>query len=631
MIKSNCRTGRSHLTRRGFVAGAGAVAASLAIPARLAFAGVEPGVKLHGISAFGDLKYDPGFKQFDYVDANAPKGGTFSFLPPNWFYNQNVQTYNTLNTFILRGDAPPRMELCFDRLMVRALDEPDALYCHLAEWVECSEDRNTWRFGIRRQARFHDGTPVISRDVVFSYLTLKEEGHPNLATSLRDLIEAVALDEHTVEIRFSGEQSAQAILAAANIPILSSVYYESHEFDSGSLDVPLSSGPYRPGRLEPGVFIDFDRVEDYWGRDLPTARGIDNFETIRIEFFADRQAGFEAFKKGDILFREEFTSKTWATEYNFPSITDGRVVKTTFPAEKRPIMQAWAINQRRGKFSDIRVRQAIDLCFDFEWTNNKIFYDAYTRSQSLFERSDFVASGLPDGDELALLEPIRDLVPEETFGEPVMQPVSDGSGRDRQLLRRALKLLTDAGWTRDGTMLKKDGETLSLEVLIRSPVFERLLSGFVENMRRLGIDASIRLVDPVQFQARTTDFDFDMVGMALSLTATPTAESLQPLFSPRYATIPGSYNLPGVTAQVYEQLLDNVEEAENREQLVTAMRVIDRVNRARLDWIPNWYSANHRVAYWDMFGFVNPKPDYDWPVERLWWLDQEKAKKIGKA
>ena len=625
------RNGYGHITRRDLVIAAGATAVNLAFPARYAFAGVVPGVRLHGVSAFGDLKYEAGFEHFDYVDPKAPKGGTFSFLPPNWLYNQNVQTYNTLNTFILRGDSPPRMELCFDSLMVRALDEPDAMYCHLAEWVECSEDKNTWRFGLRPQARFHDGTPVSSRDVVFSLLTLKEKGHPTLSSALRDLETAAAIDDATVEIRFSGEQSAQAILLAVNMPVLSSVFYETHDFEAGSLDVPLSSGPYRPGRREAGVFIDFERVDDYWGRDLPTSRGLDNFDAIRIEFFADRQAGFEAFKKGDILFREEFTSKTWVTEYNFPSIVDGRVVKTTFPSEKRPTMQAWAVNQRRGRFKDRRVREAINLCFDFEWTNNKIFYDAYTRSQSLFQKSDFVAEGLPGDDELALLEPIRNAVPEAAFGEAVMQPVSDGSGRDRQLLRKAVDLLSEAGWARDGKVLKKDGETLTLEVLIRSPVFERLLAGFVENLRLVGIDASIRLVDPVQFQARVDEFDFDMVGTGISFGATPTAESLLSVFSPNYANVAGSFNMPGVNDPAYISLLDYVEMAQNREELVTAMRVLDRVNRARLDWIPNWYSANHRVAYWDMFGFVDPKPDYEWPVERLWWRDQERATKIGKA
>jgi len=621
----------ANFTRRGFLEAAATTAMLLAVPARLAFAGNPANVKRHGISAFGDLKYAADFTHFDYVDPQAPKGGSFSFQPPNWFFNQNVQTFNTLNTFILRGDAPPRMELCFDRLMLRAMDEPDAIYCHLAQWVEMSQDRNIWRFGLRPEARFHDGSPVTAHDVVFSYLTLRDEGHPNLATTLNELSDALVIDAQTVELRFSGKQSAQAVLAAANIPVLSRAYYSENPFDAGSLDIPLSSGPYRPGKLEPGKFIDFQRVETYWGRDLPTVRGLYNFDRIRIEFFAERQAGFEAFKKGDVHFRQEFTSKTWATEYNFPSINDGRVVKRTFASEKRPILQAWALNQRRKKFKSALVRRAINLCFDFDWTNNKIFYNAYTRSQSLFETSQFVATGMPDDLELALLEPLRDRIPEAAFGMPVMQPVSDGSGRDRRLLREAVELLDEAGWTREGTVLKKDGERLSIEILIRSPVFERVLSGFVENMRRIGIDASIRLVDPAQFQSRLDDYDFDMVGFALSLAATPNAESLQSVFSPRYANQPGSYNLSGADAPVFDDLLNYVKQATSREDLVVAMRVLDRVVRARQDWIPNWYSANHRAAYWDMFGFVEPKPDYEWPVETLWWFDPVKAEKIGKS
>lgn len=618
-------------TRRDFLSMAAAAAGSLSVPARFAFANTPFGEKVHGLSAFGDLKHGPDYPHFDYVDPNAPKGGTFSFLPPYWYYNQNVQTFNTLNTFILRGDSPPRMETCFDKLMVRALDEPDAIYCHLAEWVEGSEDRNNWRFGIRPEARFHDGTPVTAHDVAFSMMILKKEGHPNIATLLREVSEAVAISDDVLEVRFSGNQSAQAILAAATTEVLSKAYYENNDFTAGNLNIPLSSGPYRPGRFEAGSFIEFDRVEDYWARDLPTMVGTNNFDTIRIEFFTDRQAGFEAFKKGAILFREEFTSKTWATEYTFPAITDGRVVKRTFPEEKNPRLQAWALNQRRAKFKDRRVREAVNLCFDFEWTNSKIFYDAYTRAQSLFESSEYIATGLPDADELALLEPVRELVPESTFGEAVLQPVTDGSGRDRVLLRKAVKLLQEAGWERSGTTMVKDGETLTLEVLIRSPVFERLLAGFVENMRRIGIDASIRLVDPVQFQSRLDAFDFDMVGFALSWTATPTEESLKTLFSPQYAAVDGSNNYPGTEAEVYDILLANVGKAETREELTIAMRVLDRVLRARLDWIPNWYSAAHRVAYWDMFGFFDPKPDYQWPVEALWWFDEEKAKAIGKA
>ena len=626
-----CANRTFHPTRRRFLQTAGALSASLALPARFAFADMVPGEKLHGISAFGDLKYPADFKHFDYVNPDAPKGGTFSFLPPNWYFNQNVQTFNTLNTLILRGDAPPRMERCFDRLMARAMDEPDALYCHLAAWAEMSEDRNVWRFGIRPEARFHDGSPITAHDVAFSYLILKEDGHPQISTPLRELSDATALQDDVVELRFSGNQSAQTILAAVDTPIVSKAYYETHDFTAGNLDVPLTSGPYRPGRFEPGSYMEYDRVEDYWGRDLPTMVGNNNFDRIRIEFFAERQAGFEAFKKGAIHFREEFTSKTWATEYNFPAITDGRVTKRTFPDEKTPTLQAWALNQRRERFKDRRVREAINLCFDFEWTNAKIFYDAYQRSQSLFEGSDYVAQGLPNEAELALMEPLRDRLPEDAFGEPVIQPVSDGSGRDRRLLRRAIKLLQEAGWERSGSLMTKDGESLRVEVMIRSPVFERLLGGFVENMKRIGIDASIRLVDPVQFQARLDDFDFDMVGFAIGWTATVTEESLQTIFSPQFADVNGSRNYSGAQAEVLDELLAHVGDASTRDDLITAMRVLDRVLRARLDWIPNWYSGTHRVAYWDMFGFVEPKPDYEWPVERLWWFDEEKAKAIGKA
>ena len=624
-------SGMTGPTRRDLLKASAAAAACLALPASKAFANTPFGEELHGISAFGDLKYPADFAHFDYVNPAAPKGGTFSFLPPNWFFNQNVQTFNTLNSFVLRGDAPPRMEMCFDRLMVRAIDEPDALYCHLAEWVTVSEDRNLWRFKIRPEARFHDGSPVTAHDAAFSYRTLKEDGHPNLATSLREIVDAQAVADDIVELRFSGNQSAQAILAASNIPILSKTYYEAHDFNSGTLDIPLSSGPYRPGNFEPGRFIDFDRVEDYWAEDRPTVRGLNNFDTIRIEFFVERQAGFEAFKKGVILFREEFTSITWATEYNFPAITEGRVIKRTFPEEKTPRMQAWALNQRRRKFEDRRVREAIGLCFDFEWTNDRIFYNAYERSQSCFQGSNFVATGMPDDAELALLEPLRDLVPAETFGEAVTQPVSDGSGRDRQLLRRAVDLLQQAGWQRDGTVMRRDGETLSVEILIRSPIFERVLAGFVENMRRIGIDASMRQVDPVQFQSRIGDFDFDMVGIGVGWTATPTVTSLYTLFASRYADIDGSQNYPGTKSEAVDRLLGAVGDATTRTELTTAIRALDRVLRARLDWIPNWNSAEHRVAYWDMFGFAEPKPDYDWPVESLWWFDQDKAKAIGRA
>ena len=596
-----------------------------------AFAANPAEEKLHGLSAFGRLKYGAGFKHFDYVNPEAPKGGQFNFSPPNWFFNEDTQTFNTLNCFVLKGDAPPRMEMCFDTLMVSALDEPDSIYCHLAEWVQISKDRNTYTFGLRKQAKFHDGKPVKASDVVFSFLQLKEKGHPQLAFPLAELVSAKVIDDHTVQIRYSGDQSAHAILAISAMPVLSRDFYTQHPFDSSALDIPLSSGPYRVGKFEAGRYIEYQRVADYWGSGLPTVAGLNNFDSIRIDFFAAREAAFEAFKKGAVHWHEEFTSKTWATEYHFPALAQGKVIKAEFPEEKRPTMQAWALNQRRKHFQDERVRQAIDLCFDFEWTNAKIFYNAYKRSQSLFEKSDFVASGKPGGPELDLLKSLKSDVPRRAFGPAAMQPVSDGSGHDRSLLKKAYDLINAAGWKRSGELLEKDGDRLTLEILIRSPVMERLLSSFVQNLRSLGINATMRLVDPAQYQSRIASFDFDMTMHASQFEATPTAETLNQFISSESARREGSYNLSGASAPVYDELIEHIKSVKSRNELVTAMRVLDRIERARLDWIPNWYSANHRVAYWDMFGFVKPKPDYGWPVESLWWYDADKAKAIGKA
>jgi len=619
--------------RRRFLKASAFAGGLLALPlsASRAFADNPAGRRLHGLSAFGELKYPPDFKAFAYVDPKAPKGGRFNFSPPNWFFNEDTDTFNTLNCFVLKGDAPPRMEMCFDTLMVSALDEPDAIYCHLAEWVEISDDRNTYTFGLRSQARFHDGAPVTAADVVFSLLQLKEKGHPQLAFPLAELVSAKAMPDGTVQIRYSGNQSAHAILSMSSFPVLSRAYYSQHSFDSSTLDVPLSSGQYKVGKFEAGRYIEYYRVADYWGASLPTAVGTNNFDTIRIDFFAAREAGFEAFKKGSVDWREEFTSKTWATEYRFPALDDGKVIKAQFPEEKRPTMQAWALNQRRKQFQDQRVRQAIDLCFDFEWTNAKIFYNGYTRSQSLFEKSDFVASDKPDGPELALLKSLKSEVPQAAFGPAAMQPLSDGSGHDRSLLKKAYDLLGAAGWKRDGNVLKKDGEPLRIEILIRSSDFERVLSGFVQNLRSLGIDATVRLIDASQYQSRLSNFEFDMTMMAISFEPTPTAESMHQFFSSESAGRPGSYNLPGASAPVYDELIEHMKAVKSREELIVVMRALDRVERARLDWIPSWYSANHRVAYWDMFGFVKPKPDYGWPVESLWWYDAAKAKAIGRA
>lgn len=617
------------LSRRdflGLVAGAAAFGAG-----RDAFAAVPADTPLHGLSAFGELKYAAGFSHFDHAIPSAPKGGTFSFAPPNWTFNQNVQTFNTLNSFVAKGDAPPRMEMCFDSLMVRAIDEPDAVYGLLAESVTISTDRNAFTFALRPRARFHDGSPVTAQDAAFSFLLYKEKGHPFLQLPLAHLADVVAIDAATLRLEFDGKQSDRAILTLVEYPILSQANVEATGFDSSSMIPLVGSGPYRVGQVAAGKTIVYERVVDWWAADLPVARGQFHFDRIVIEFFAERQAGFEAFKKGEVHFREEFTSKTWATEYGFPAIVEGKVVQRTFPSEKTPSFQAWAINQRRKRFADPRVREAIGLCFDFEWTREKFFYGSYERSHSVFEKSDLRAEGKPSADELSMLEPFRGKAPDAAFGEAVLQPQSDGSGRDRKNLREAARLLGEAGLRRDGQFLvNADGERLMLEMLVDDDVFVRVDTPFIENMRAIGIDASIRLVDPAQFQSRQNGFDFDMVGIAMSFSASPTRDELERVFHSRTATVAGSRNLPGTADAVVDALVDAAGEATDRETLVTALRALDRVLRARRDWIPNWHAANHRVAFWDMYGFSEAKPDYGFPVEALWWFDEDKARAIGK-
>ncbi len=600
-------------------------------PAR-AFAANPTGTPLHGLSAFGDLKYPADFKNFEYANLDAPTGGLFNFSPPNWLYNQSVLTFNTLNTYVLRGDAPPRMEMCFDALMAPALDEPDAIYGLVAETVTVSEDRNTFTFALRPQARFHDGSPLTAEDVAYSFNLLKEKGHPEFSIPLGEMKEAVSDGPHTFRLVFDGKQSPRLILTAAIFPVFSRTDIEANGFERSGLVPLLGCGPYKVGKVAAGQAIEYDRVADYWGADLPVNRGLNHFDRLRIEFYGERQAAFEAFKKGEITYRQEFTSRVWATAYDFPAFKDGRVVKREFPSEKRPSMQAWALNQRRPQLRDVRVREAIGLCFDFEWTRRNLFYDAYERSQSTFERSDFRAEGLPSEAELKVMEPLRALLPEAAFGEAVIQPVSNGSGRDRALLSKASRLLGEAGWKRQGPMFVNEaGETLKLEILVEDDTFVRIVTPFAENMRAVGIDASIRMVDATQYEARQRIFDFDMVSLAMSFSATPTRDSLVNIFHSTSATQQGSRNLPGTADAGIDALVDLVGQAEDRETLTTVMLVLDRVLRARRDWTPNWFAANHRAAFWDMFGYREPKPDYGFPVESLWWLDKEKAAAIGKA
>lgn len=617
------------VSRRGLLRGAGIVAIGLAAsgwPIRP----VQAGTRSHGLSIFGDLKYPADFPHFDYVNTSAPQGGTFRFQPGYRYYNQNFNTFNTLNSYVMKGDAPPRMELCFDTLMVGAADEPDSVYGLLAESVEVSEDGNVYRFFLRPEARFHDGSPLTAADVVFSMTSLKENGHPLIAETLRTLVGAEAAGDHEVVLTYDGTQNIQTPLTVSVVvPVFSKAYYETRDLAASTTEAPLGSGPYKVGRFQVDRFIEYDRVDDYWGRDLPVRRGQDNFARLRIDFFRDRDAQFQAFVKGDIRFRQETSSKSWATAYTFPAVLDGRVVKLEFPPDKRAGIQGWFINTRHSKFADPRTRKALDYCFDWNWAKDNIFYGVYDRNTSFFGNSIYGASGPIPPEEEALLAPFRDRLSPEVFGEAYVPPVSDGSGRDRRLLGEASRLLREAGWENQGGALKNAaGETLTVEFLDDDPVFERIIGPYTQLLQLVGIQASHRIVDSSQYQRRIDSYDFDITGSAFSFSSTP-IEGVDDFFGSRAADTPGGYNLSGVKNPVVDELIDRLSGVQTRDELVVLLRAIDRVLRAEHIWVPNWRSRAHLVAAWDMFGWPEVKPDYAFPVERVWWVDPAKAAALG--
>ncbi|MBB3996492.1 extracellular solute-binding protein [Aureimonas pseudogalii] len=619
------------ITRRRFGAMALAAMGSATLP-RVVFAATPTETPVHGLSAFGDLKYPADYAAFDYASPEAPQGGRMVMTVPSWLFNQAPDTFDTFNTFVLQGNAPPRIELLYEGLMLSTLDEPDALYGHLAESVTLSTDRNRFTFRLRPEARFSTGAPVTAADVAFSYERMKTEGHPSLAIALAEVAEVTAEDERTLHVTFTGRQTVPTALAALSIPVVPKAFFESRPFAQGGFDEIPGSGAYRIGRYAAGRYIEYEKRDDHWARDMPFTRGLSHFQTLRVEFFRDRQAELEAFKKGDVTYREEFTTRAWATEYDFPAVKDGRVKKATFPGERWPRFQCWALNQRRERFADPRVRRAVNLCFDFEWTNANLLFGLRQHSVSPFQTSDFVAAGAPPPEELAILEPLRGQLMPEVFGAVWVQPVSDGSGRDRARLREAADLFAAAGWTRRGqSLVNGAGETFRLEYLINQPEQARVYGKMIENLKLVGVDASLRLVDAAQYQDRQNRFDFDMILCAFSLNGTPTRESLGLFFGSAARNRNGSYNYPGMADPAVDALIDRLGAAASREELTVVMRCLDRVLRWRLDWIPNIGSPGHTVGHWDMFGFREPKPDYGFPVESLWWYDETKAKAVGRA
>ena len=619
----------SRLSRRNlFGVGAGAVVSGTIGWPRATQAQPAEDAERHGMSSFGDLKYPANFAHFDYVDPKAPKGGVFSQIGPGTIYNQNQNTFNSLNSYILRGDAAQGMELTFASLMARATDEPDAMYGLAARAVRISSDGLTYRFMLRPEARFHDGSPLTAHDVAFSLTTLKDKGHPIIVQRLRDFAGAEAADDLTVVVRFAPNRARDVPLFVAELPVFSRAYYGKRPFDETTLDIPLGSGPYRVAKFEAGRFIEYQRVANWWGADLPVSRGLNNFDTLRYEYYRDRDVGFEGFTAKSYLFREEFTSRIWNTRYDFPALKTGKVKREILPDDSPSGAQGWFINTRRAQFKHPKMREALICAFDFEWTNKTIMYGAYDRTHSVFQNSDMMAQGKPSPEEVALLEPFRGQVPDEVFGEPFVPPVSDGSGADRVLLRRASQLLVEAGYpVKDGKRLTPNGQRLTVEFLSDEPSFQPHHMPYIKNLGTLGIEARLRLVDSVQEQQRLKDFDFDVVIQRFGFSSTP-GDSLRSYFSSKSAAIKGSQNLSGMADPAIDAMIERIIAAESRAALTIACRALDRLIRAGRYWVPQWYKASHWIAYWDTFGRPPTKPRYARGAPETWWHDAGKASKI---
>ncbi len=596
-----------------------AASVSILLAATVAWAdGAKPS---HGISVFGDLKYPSGFKHFDYVNPDAPKGGTLTV----W----GLDTFETLNPFILKGRKDEWNFLIFDTLMTRATDEPDALYALVANGAEIAAGRGWVGFTIDPRARFHDGSKITADDVVFTFETLIKKGHPSYRINFRDVAKAEALGPSKVRFVFKPGFHRDLPTMLAGLPVLSKAYYAAVEFDKTTFVAPLSSGPYRVAKSEPGRTIVYERVADYWARDLAVNRGRFNFDRIRVDYYRDRDIAFQAFFSGQYDFREEFTSRSWATQYDKPPVEKGLIVRETLPDETPSGVQAFFFNLRRGKFQDLGVREALDLAFDYEWTNKNLFYSQYKRTNSMFENSELAAHASPSAAELALLGPFRGQVPAGVFERAYVAPKSAGTGKIRRRLRTAAGLLRKAGYKiKDGVLTAADGAPFSIEFLLFEASFNRVINPYIQNLKRLGVQATIRVVDAANFKYRTDHFDFDIIVRRYVQPLTPGIEQRN-YFGSANADTTGTFNVGGVKDLAVDGLIEKVTQAGTRADLVSAVRALDRVLMWNRFVIPQWYKGSHNVAYWNKFDRPKVKPSYARGVIDTWWFNPEKARMLA--
>jgi microcin C transport system substrate-binding protein len=573
----------------------------------------------HGLAIYGDLAYPADFTHFKYVNPDAPKGGKL---------RQGVaeSTFDSFNPWIIKGNPAAGITLLYDTLMLGAADEPFTEYGLLAKTVQTPADRSWVAFELRPEARWHDGKPVTADDVVWSFETLLAKGAPTYRFYYQSVEKVEKTGERSVKFSFKPGTNRELPLIVGQLPVLPKHWWATRNFEATTLEPPLGSGPYRVGKFEAGRFIELERVADYWGADIPVNKGRWNFDVQRFEYYRDATVALEAFKGGNYDFRVEASAKEWATAYEIPEVKDGRVVKEAVPNKRPTGMQCFAMNLRRPVFQDRRVREALGLAFDFEWSNKTLFYGQYTRTESYFANSDLASSGVPSGEELAILEKYRGRIPDEVFTKAYAAPRTDGSGNNRENLRRAAELLKEAGWVPQAGKLVKDGAPFSFEMLLASPLFERVALPYAKSLEKIGITVNVRTVDTSQYRRRTDSYDYDVIVGGFPQSESPGNEQ-RDYWSSESAKREGSRNALGLADPVVDELVDGVIASPDRNSLVVRTRALDRV----LLWghyvVPNWYIGSDRIAYWDKFGKPAVVPKDGVQID-AWWVDAAKAAQL---
>ncbi len=569
----------------------------------------------HGIAMHGDLKYPSGFKHFDYVNPDAPKGGEVKM--------GSIGGFDSFNGFIVKGRSAAGLGLIYDTLMASSSDEPFSMYGLIAESVEMARDRSWVVFHLNPKARWHDGKPITVEDVIWTFNTLVEKGTPFYKYYYGNVAKVEKVASRSVKFSFKPGENRELPLIVGQLAVLPKHYWEKRDFTKTTLEPPLGSGPYRLKSFEANRQVAYERVKDYWAVDHPVRRGEYNFDTLRFEYFRDSTVSREAFKSGAFDYQAESSSKAWATEYDIAAAKDGHLVKRRFKHNRSSGMQGFVFNLRRPLFKDPRVRQALAHAFDFEWSNKTLFYGQYTRTNSFFDNSELASTGLPKGDELKLLEQFRDKLPSQLFTSAYKAPMTDGSGNIRANLRIANKMLRDAGWQfdRKNRILKHDksAQEFRFEVLLVSPLFERVVLPFKQNLKRLGIEVRVRTVDSAQYQKRVQNFDYDMIVGTWGQSLSPGNEQRNYWGSDAAARI-GSRNLAGLKDPVVDKLIEKLIAAPSRKDLVTYTRALDRVLLWKFLVIPHFHIPFDRVLYWNMFGIPKVTPDSGASLF-TWWVD----------